>query len=85
MLSWKLDADNYETDPELKKIREERGYTYMVCYNNVHLKLPYHLFCVPFRLIHHPSDYANYICRDKNCECMTMLSYDLHEAIIYWK
>ncbi|RYR71170.1 hypothetical protein Ahy_A02g005467 isoform A [Arachis hypogaea] len=32
VLSWRLDADNHETDPELKKIREERGYTYMdVC------------------------------------------------------
>lgn len=30
VLSWKLDADNPETDPELKKIREERGYSYMV-------------------------------------------------------
>lgn len=30
VLSWRLDADNYETDPELKKIREERGYTYTV-------------------------------------------------------
>ncbi|KAH6808928.1 RmlC-like cupins superfamily protein, partial [Perilla frutescens var. frutescens] len=29
VLSWKLDADNYETDPDLKKIREERGYSYM--------------------------------------------------------
>ncbi|KAK4478125.1 hypothetical protein RD792_017404 [Penstemon davidsonii] len=29
VLSWKLDADNYETDPELKKIRESRGYSYM--------------------------------------------------------
>lgn len=31
VLSWKLDADNYETDPELKKIREARGYSYTVC------------------------------------------------------
>lgn len=31
VLSWKLDADNYETDEELKKIREARGYSYMVC------------------------------------------------------
>lgn len=30
VLSWKLDADNYETDPELKKIREARGYSYTV-------------------------------------------------------
>ncbi|KAM0988642.1 hypothetical protein FF1_012662 [Malus domestica] len=29
VLSWHLDADNYETDEELKKIREERGYSYM--------------------------------------------------------
>ncbi|KAL9240844.1 hypothetical protein vseg_015020 [Gypsophila vaccaria] len=27
--SWRLDADNYETDEELKKIREARGYSYM--------------------------------------------------------
>lgn len=27
-LSWRLDADNYENDGELKKIREERGYSY---------------------------------------------------------
>lgn len=30
VLSWRLDADNYENDEELKKIREERGYSYMV-------------------------------------------------------
>ncbi|TXG72120.1 hypothetical protein EZV62_000699 [Acer yangbiense] len=29
VLSWRLDADNYETDEELKKIREDRGYSYM--------------------------------------------------------
>ncbi|CAK7327125.1 unnamed protein product [Dovyalis caffra] len=29
VLSWRLDADNYETDEELKKIREERGYSYV--------------------------------------------------------
>ncbi|KAK3589201.1 hypothetical protein CHS0354_020059 [Potamilus streckersoni] len=28
VLYWKLDADNYKTDGKLKKIREERGYTY---------------------------------------------------------
>ncbi|XP_006006602.1 acireductone dioxygenase isoform X2 [Latimeria chalumnae] len=26
---WKMDADNYETDPELEKIRKERGYSWM--------------------------------------------------------
>jgi hypothetical protein len=34
VLSWKLDADNHETDAELKKIREERGYSYVVCHLN---------------------------------------------------
>ncbi|KAE8677658.1 1,2-dihydroxy-3-keto-5-methylthiopentene dioxygenase 2 [Hibiscus syriacus] len=29
VLSWRLDADNYENGEELKKIREERGYSYM--------------------------------------------------------
>ncbi|CAA0839347.1 1-2-dihydroxy-3-keto-5-methylthiopentene dioxygenase 2, partial [Striga hermonthica] len=29
VLSWRSDADNYEIDPELKKIREARGYSYM--------------------------------------------------------
>ncbi|WP_411024304.1 hypothetical protein, partial [Salmonella sp. s58953] len=29
VLSWRLDADNYETDEKLKQIREERGYSYM--------------------------------------------------------
>ncbi|XP_058105330.1 acireductone dioxygenase 2-like [Magnolia sinica] len=29
VLSWSLNADNYKTDEELKKIREDRGYTYM--------------------------------------------------------
>ncbi|KAL9842077.1 putative acireductone dioxygenase (Fe(2+)-requiring) [Arabidopsis thaliana] len=29
VLCWRLDADNYETDEELKKIRESRGYSYM--------------------------------------------------------
>jgi len=28
VLHWVLDADAYETDPELKKIRKERGYDY---------------------------------------------------------
>ncbi|KAL1803970.1 hypothetical protein ACET3Z_032617 [Daucus carota] len=28
VLSWRLNADNYETDDELKKIRETRGYSY---------------------------------------------------------
>lgn len=28
VLSWKLDADNYETDPKYKAIKEARGYTY---------------------------------------------------------
>ncbi|XLT40075.1 hypothetical protein HN873_071367, partial [Arachis hypogaea] len=32
----RLDADNYETNPELKKICEERGYSYMICYANAH-------------------------------------------------
>ncbi len=31
VLHWVLDADAYETDPELKKIRKERGYDYEVC------------------------------------------------------
>ncbi|XP_027856029.1 acireductone dioxygenase isoform X1 [Xiphophorus couchianus] len=26
---WKLNADTYETDPELEKIRKEQGYSYM--------------------------------------------------------
>jgi len=34
VLSWRLDADNYETDEELKKIREERGYSCVVCHLN---------------------------------------------------
>uniref|UniRef100_A0A0E9X3W1 Acireductone dioxygenase n=1 Tax=Anguilla anguilla TaxID=7936 RepID=A0A0E9X3W1_ANGAN len=29
VLHWKLNADIYETDPELQKIREERHYSYM--------------------------------------------------------
>ena len=31
VLNWVLDADNYEHDPELLSIRQERGYTYHVC------------------------------------------------------
>ncbi|XP_069462131.1 acireductone dioxygenase [Ambystoma mexicanum] len=27
--SWKLDADNHETDPELERIRRERNYSWM--------------------------------------------------------
>ncbi|RVE66338.1 hypothetical protein OJAV_G00106550 [Oryzias javanicus] len=26
---WRLDADHFDSDPELRKIREERGYSYM--------------------------------------------------------
>lgn len=29
VLYWKLDADNFETDPELQEIRKSRGYNYM--------------------------------------------------------
>ncbi|XP_061552669.1 acireductone dioxygenase [Phycodurus eques] len=29
VLHWKLNADIYETDPELQRIRKERGYSYM--------------------------------------------------------
>lgn len=29
VLGWRLNADNHETDEELKKIREGRGYSYM--------------------------------------------------------
>ncbi|KAH7856651.1 hypothetical protein Vadar_003913 [Vaccinium darrowii] len=35
VLSWRLDADNYEADEELKKIRADRGYSYVVCYFDV--------------------------------------------------
>lgn len=34
-----MDADNYETDEELKKIREARGYSYMVRKTNIILHL----------------------------------------------
>ena len=37
MLSWRLDADKYETDEELKKIREDHGYSYMVCEKLKHI------------------------------------------------
>jgi hypothetical protein len=30
VLHWVLDADNYETDPELQKIRKDRNYSYQV-------------------------------------------------------
>lgn len=30
ILSWRLDSDNYENDENLKKIREARGYSYVV-------------------------------------------------------
>lgn len=30
VLYWKLNPENYENDSELGKIREERGYDYMV-------------------------------------------------------
>lgn len=32
VLYWKLNAKNYENDPELEKIREERGYNYFVSF-----------------------------------------------------
>jgi 1,2-dihydroxy-3-keto-5-methylthiopentene dioxygenase len=31
VLYWRLNPANYENDEELKKIREDRGYNYMVC------------------------------------------------------
>lgn len=30
VISWRLDADNYKTDPKLAAIRKVRGYTYEV-------------------------------------------------------
>ncbi|KAG6431065.1 hypothetical protein SASPL_109140 [Salvia splendens] len=36
VLSWRLDADNYETDPELKKIREDRGYAAKLTEEHLH-------------------------------------------------
>lgn len=35
VLNWVLDADNYEHDAELQKIRQDRGYTYHVCEKSV--------------------------------------------------
>lgn len=35
VLSWRLDADIYETDEELKKIRHDRNYSYMVRFFNL--------------------------------------------------
>ena len=32
VLHWKLNAKDYENDPELRKIREERAYNYMVSF-----------------------------------------------------
>ena len=31
ILSWRLNADDWENDENLKKIRQARGYSYMVC------------------------------------------------------
>ena len=31
IISWRLNPDNWENDENLKKIREARGYSYMVC------------------------------------------------------
>ena len=33
VLHWVIDADNYEQDPLLEKIKKDRGYTYQVSYN----------------------------------------------------
>ena len=30
VVNWTLDADKYENDPELEKIRHDRGYSYQV-------------------------------------------------------
>lgn len=40
VLHWKLDADKYETDSELKTIREDRGYTYQDIITVTPEKLP---------------------------------------------
>jgi len=40
VLYWKLNPENYENDSELSKIREDRGYDYMVRI----LSLPDHCF-----------------------------------------
>ncbi|PWA93040.1 1,2-dihydroxy-3-keto-5-methylthiopentene dioxygenase 2 [Artemisia annua] len=40
VLSLRLDADNYETDEELNKVRESRGYSYVDFYEVCPEKLP---------------------------------------------
>ncbi|XLT10211.1 hypothetical protein HN51_056004, partial [Arachis hypogaea] len=37
--SMRLDANNYETNPKLKKIREERGYSYMIDLRHIFCKM----------------------------------------------
>lgn len=41
VLYWRLNPQNYENDDELKKIRETRGYSYMVIkpYLDYHLRI----------------------------------------------
>lgn len=44
ILSWRLNADDWENDENLKKIREARGYSYMVCISEL-VVVSFHFFC----------------------------------------
>jgi hypothetical protein len=44
IISWRLNPDNWEKDENLKKIREARGYSYMVCA----LRLAMMIHCLMF-------------------------------------
>ncbi|KAG5037447.1 hypothetical protein JHK86_018287 [Glycine max] len=64
VLSWKLDADNHGNDPELKKIHEEHGYTYMD-HNDAWIRewvKKGGMIILPVRIYHHFTlDESNYI------------------------
>ncbi|KAG5022346.1 hypothetical protein JHK85_018688 [Glycine max] len=64
VLSWKLDADNHGNDPEMKKIHEEHGDTYMD-HNDAWIRewvKKGGMIILPVRIYHHFTlDESNYI------------------------
>lgn len=70
MLSWKLDADKYETDPELKKIREERGYSYTVSFNFIIIISKLSLFYLLFNISEKKSLRTFVTFAPKSCQIM---------------
>lgn len=69
ILSWRLNADDWENDENLKKIREARGYSYMVCISELVVSFHFFLFA---RLICFSLCRIFVMCVQKSCQTMRL-------------